>query len=235
MATDATGTPTSLGIPKYNTAVDPPSGKGFNAAMDAIDALINARVSAPGSPSTNGALIWNGSAWVTQTIADANVATNAAIQTTKIAAHDQAKAYRTNAQNWSTGTWTPYPFEALTQTAGDGASMWSASPNPSRMRPTKAGLYLVVGFTGWGANTGGQRYLSLCMNSGGSFSGQFAGLSMMPDTVPGNGTNMVITGLQRFNGTTDYAELWMYQDSGSTLVTSVTTAGTFLHLVQLSN
>lgn len=40
MATDATGTPTSLGIPKYNTAVDAPTGRGFNAAMDVIDGLI---------------------------------------------------------------------------------------------------------------------------------------------------------------------------------------------------
>jgi len=41
MAQDATGTPTALwGIPKYNTSVDPPSGKGFNAAMDVIDGII---------------------------------------------------------------------------------------------------------------------------------------------------------------------------------------------------
>lgn len=40
MAIDATGTPTSLGIPKFNTAVDAPSGKGSNAQMDAIDSLI---------------------------------------------------------------------------------------------------------------------------------------------------------------------------------------------------
>lgn len=45
MATDATGTPTALGIPKYKTDVDIPSGKGFNAAMDAVDTLIGARVS----------------------------------------------------------------------------------------------------------------------------------------------------------------------------------------------
>lgn len=44
MAQDATGTPTSLGIPKYNTAADAPSGKGFNAAMDAIDAIIQAQI-----------------------------------------------------------------------------------------------------------------------------------------------------------------------------------------------
>jgi hypothetical protein len=42
MATDATGSPTSLGIPKYDTSVDAPSGLGFNAAMDAINTLIAA-------------------------------------------------------------------------------------------------------------------------------------------------------------------------------------------------
>lgn len=43
MATDATGTPTSLGIPTYNTAADSPSGLGFNAAMAVINTLIGAR------------------------------------------------------------------------------------------------------------------------------------------------------------------------------------------------
>jgi hypothetical protein len=43
MATDATGTPTAvLGIPKYDTSVDAPSGLGFNAAMDVLDTLITA-------------------------------------------------------------------------------------------------------------------------------------------------------------------------------------------------
>lgn len=40
MATDATGTPTSLGIPKFNVNADAPSGLGGNAQMDSIDALI---------------------------------------------------------------------------------------------------------------------------------------------------------------------------------------------------
>lgn len=42
MAQDATGTPTPLGIPKYDPANDAPSGLGFNAAMDSIDTLIAA-------------------------------------------------------------------------------------------------------------------------------------------------------------------------------------------------
>lgn len=49
MATDATGTPTSLGIPKYNTAGNPPSGKGFNAAMDVLDGLLQDRVTVAGT------------------------------------------------------------------------------------------------------------------------------------------------------------------------------------------
>jgi hypothetical protein len=40
MATDATGVPTSLGIPKYDTSTDAPSGLGFNAAMDALNSIL---------------------------------------------------------------------------------------------------------------------------------------------------------------------------------------------------
>jgi hypothetical protein len=56
MATDATGTPTSLGIPKYNTSADAPSGLGFNAAMDSINTLLVARVST-NSVQTAGATV----------------------------------------------------------------------------------------------------------------------------------------------------------------------------------
>jgi hypothetical protein len=45
MATDATGTPTTnYSIPKFNTAVDSPSGLGSNAQMDAIDTVILTQV-----------------------------------------------------------------------------------------------------------------------------------------------------------------------------------------------
>lgn len=66
MATDATGTPTTtLGIPKYNTAADIPSGKGFNAAMDFIDDLIEARGTTV--PGASGVKVWNNTtkAWET--------------------------------------------------------------------------------------------------------------------------------------------------------------------------
>lgn len=57
MAQDATGTPTSPdNIPKYNTATDSPSGRGFNAAMDAIQAALLARGPAP---TSGGVKVWN--------------------------------------------------------------------------------------------------------------------------------------------------------------------------------
>jgi len=58
MATDATGTPTTkFSIPKFNTAVDSPSGKGTNAMMDSIDAsMANLGV---GTIVNNDVPIWN--------------------------------------------------------------------------------------------------------------------------------------------------------------------------------
>jgi microcystin-dependent protein len=53
LATDATGTPTPLGIPTYNINVDAPSGNGNNAQMQAIDALLQARATVA-SPAFSG-------------------------------------------------------------------------------------------------------------------------------------------------------------------------------------
>jgi hypothetical protein len=73
MAQDATGTPTSKGIPKYNTAVDAPSGKGFNAAMDAINTLLSQIVPSEleqDGAVTGAALVWTGTGWTPQGVAD---------------------------------------------------------------------------------------------------------------------------------------------------------------------
>lgn len=68
MATDATGTPTAKGIPKYNTAADAPSGLGFNAAMDSIDSLLDSYVSKPSGIATGEVPVWNGSAWARSSV-----------------------------------------------------------------------------------------------------------------------------------------------------------------------
>lgn len=67
MAIDATGTPTSLGIPKFDVDVDAPSGLGGNAQMDAIDALIVNRVLKPAGLTTGDVPVWNGSTFVRPT------------------------------------------------------------------------------------------------------------------------------------------------------------------------
>lgn len=53
MATDATGSPTPLGIPTLNPAVDAPTGNGENAMMNAIDALITAANTAAAAANSN--------------------------------------------------------------------------------------------------------------------------------------------------------------------------------------
>jgi hypothetical protein len=63
MATDATGAPTPLGIPKFNTSADAPSGLGSNAQMDAIDTLLAARVVKPSGIVFGEASVWNGTGW----------------------------------------------------------------------------------------------------------------------------------------------------------------------------
>lgn len=69
MAIDATGTPTSLGIPKLDTSVDNPSGAGINAMMDAVDALIaqTPRSGVMSGIAAGSVPVWNGSAWVKPT------------------------------------------------------------------------------------------------------------------------------------------------------------------------
>lgn len=68
MATDATGTPTAKGIPKFNTAVDKPSGVGSNAQMDAIDALFDSYVSKPSGIVSGEVPVWNGTTWVRSSV-----------------------------------------------------------------------------------------------------------------------------------------------------------------------
>lgn len=80
MAQDATGTPTALGIPRYNPAGDSPSGRGFNAAMDAIDAIIAAK-QLPTPGAANQVPVWNGANWIASVLPVAGLAAGAVGQT----------------------------------------------------------------------------------------------------------------------------------------------------------
>jgi hypothetical protein len=78
VATDATGTPTAKGIPKYDTTNDAPSGLGFNATMEAIDLLLDKTQFSTDTVSTNEVPVWNGSAWVYSKITDSMLETTLA-------------------------------------------------------------------------------------------------------------------------------------------------------------
>lgn len=99
MATDATGTPTAKGIPKFNTAVDAPSGKGSNAQMDAIDTLLDSYQQNPAGIATGEASVWNGSAW----------ARSSTTRLTTVRPQDLGQDGATTGQPlvWDGGKWAP--------------------------------------------------------------------------------------------------------------------------------
>lgn len=105
MATDATGTPTSLGIPKYDPDNDAPSGLGFNAAMDAIDTLIAANPNKPAGIVSGEAVIYNGTTWVRST-------------TTNLGLSSIAQGGATSGQvlTWNGSSWAPSTISAYPQT-----------------------------------------------------------------------------------------------------------------------
>lgn len=71
MSANATGTPTSLGIPTFNVNQDILKGQGVNEMMAAIDPLIAGRMFAPTSPTNNQVVKWStaGGAWIADFVA----------------------------------------------------------------------------------------------------------------------------------------------------------------------
>lgn len=103
MATDATGTPTSPdSIPTYNTAVDAPSGDGFNAAMAAIQTALSARTSKPSGIASGEVPVWNGSAWVRSSV------TNVGATSLGSGTPDATKYLRGDATWQTLGVWASY-------------------------------------------------------------------------------------------------------------------------------
>lgn len=106
----------------------------------------------------------------------------------------------------TTATWTTisFAFEVV-----DTLGAWS-SGTPSRLTPTQAGYYLVLGSVAWAADatTTGQRAARLYVNG-----------TTLQDQDTRAGINATqqnkTTRLIYFNGTTDYVELQCYHSKGS--------------------
>jgi microcystin-dependent protein len=127
MATDATGTTTPLGIPTFNTAGDPPSGKGFNATMQVIDSLISAR-----APIASPILTGNPQAPTPATNDnDTSIATSAFVQAVVAAA-----------------TAALVPSGTVVQTAATAAPTgWLLADGSAVPRTTYAALFAAIGTT----------------------------------------------------------------------------------------
>ena len=83
----------------------------------------------------------------------------------------------------------------------------------SRFTPTVAGYYQINANTRFGAMTASSNFLTIYRNGGGYNRGSSTSLSSSGYNYP------VVTGLVYCNGTTDYIEIYAYQNSGSSQLT----------------
>ena len=138
MAVDATGTPTPLGIPKFDVANDAPSGLGFNAAMDSIDALLQ---TAPLTGSIAGIAagsvpVWNGSAWV------------------KPGGTPDGTKFLRDDGTWAVASAVGVPTGTIAQYAGSSAPAdWLMADGSAVSRTTYAALFTAIS-TAYGAGDG---------------------------------------------------------------------------------
>lgn len=101
----------------------------------------------------------------------------------------------------------------------------STSSNTSRITPTKAGWVELSGCIGWavGANTTTRRGIAVDFNGGSRRYGTMA----VPSATASQNVYVTSSWILSFNGTTDYAELIAYQNSGGNLDTVDVLATTF--------
>lgn len=110
----------------------------------------------------------------------------------------------------------------------DTYSGWSAG-NPTRYTAKVAGYYLVIGQIGFATNTSGNRVMQILRN--GSISALYGSMAVPTCNTTSFNTALNTSGLIFMNGTTDYVEMWGYQDSGSTLATIAN--GTFVTIIHV--
>lgn len=148
MAIDATGPPTPLGIPKFDTSADNPSGKGGNAQMDALDTLLAARIVKPGSPSNGQALVWNGSSWIGAFVKPSQLAQEAATNGQVLAWNNGGGIYQPTDVNTLVTPTASVPAGALVQYGGSSAPTgWLLCDGTAVSRATYAALFAVLAGT----------------------------------------------------------------------------------------
>jgi len=154
----------------------------------------------------------------TATIANSNVTTakiaDGNITVSKLASNlipNVCSVYRNTNQNINTGVFNRVQLNVSTFDTG---SFFDIITN-YRFLPTVAGYYNIYANLGINASGAGQRIAILYKNGS-----EYRKLS---GTLPITGSNAILGGscLMSFNGTSDYAELWAFQDSGATQTINV--------------
>lgn len=103
----------------------------------------------------------------------------------------------------------------------DLSGLHSTSSNTSRITPNVAGWYRISATIHWAANATGRRATAVSKNGSIAAYGQIS-----PGSSVGT-TSTVITRTLQANGTTDYFEVFAYQDSGGALNSADTTGTVF--------
>jgi hypothetical protein len=235
VATDATGAPTSLGIRKYNTSADAPSGLGFNGAMDDIDALLVARVTKPASIASGEAPVWNGSAFVRSSVTNVGPTSlgsgtpdstkflrgDGSWQVPPATSGEWVSASKTSGLLTTTGVAIVVPFDSedFKSTAG----LHSNVTNNSRLTVVTAGKYVVTATVLWDTNATGFRFANIKKNGTTDYAYTVIAAAPVSSTYTGH---QVVTLMDL--ATSDYVELFVQQNSGGNLNVFGGSAGTRL-------
>jgi hypothetical protein len=201
----------------------------FDAAADADAAQVTADAAIPEpTPTTNGPVYWDGGEWVSDTIADAQIASGADIAVDKLAAAGTdgyvlltksgvptwdglvgVRANRTATQALSTSTETLVLFNAADSYDTD--AFHDTSTNSSRLTvPTGlGGIYIITGGLRFANNATGVRGMSVLKNGS-----KIAEVTVTPGSS--QAAALAIATAEKL-AAGDYVELRGYQDSGGSL------------------
>ena len=124
-------------------------------------------------------------------------------------------AYQSTTQSVATGTFTKVQLQTE---EFDTASAFDSTTN-YRFTPLVGGYYQVSGNMGW-SFTSGQSVVSIYKNGSRFKDGNFS-------TGGTDGTQSVVSALIYLNGSTDYIEMYCYQNTGSAKNTGTGATSTF--------
>lgn len=127
-----------------------------------------------------------------------------------------------NITTFGTGGWQAITFNAEIT---DPYSFHNNSTNNSRITPTIAGFYDVIAMAALAGNTTGDRGVQIRKNGAVVSGAPYHSISSLKTTSTFASTPWGF-GTLSMNGTTDYMELYVAQDSGSTLATQVSASFT---------